>query len=107
MSLSLYFLQTREVEEASCNITHNLNKMAEALGVYELLWHPEKTPDMKAKNILPEINKAITELTINPEKYKEYEAPNGWGTISGMLRFLQKVRAACEEFPESRLEANI
>ena len=107
MSLTLYFLQTREVEEASCNITHNLHDMAKALGVYELLWQPENTPDMKAKDILPEINRAITKLVSNQEKYMVYESPNGWGTVNGMLKFLQKVRTACEEFPESRLKASV
>lgn len=33
------------------------------------------------------INRGIHELTNYPEKYRQYESPNGWGTIRGTLNF--------------------
>ena len=43
--------------------------------------------------------KGIIELENNPEKYIEYEAPNGWGTVEGTLRFFRKLHEACMEHP--------
>lgn len=101
MSLDFSLCQVREVEEVSLNITHNLTDMAEALGVYQMLWRPEEIPGLKAKDMLEPLGKAIAELSINPRKYKKYEAPNGWGTIEHFLPWLKKVREACEEYPEA------
>jgi len=106
MSLDLSFYQVREVCEENFNITHNLGQMADSLGVYKMLWHPEEFPNNTAKDILPKINQAIFELKSNPKQYKQYEASNGWGTIDGFLNFLEMVRSACERYPNARLESS-
>ena len=109
MSLTLYFKEwvpAHEADVARTNRTHNLNKMAEALGVYQLLWRPEEVKEgMIAKEILPQVVQALDELLANREEYEQYDSPNGWGTTEGMIRFLREVRSACEEYPNSRLEA--
>lgn len=33
------------------------------------------------------IEHGIKELQNNPDKYKQYESPNGWGTVNGTLNF--------------------
>lgn len=33
------------------------------------------------------ISKGIQELQNAPEKYRQYESPNGWGTVNGTLNF--------------------
>lgn len=36
------------------------------------------------------IEHGIAELVNRPERYKQYESPNGWGTVSGTLRFYKE-----------------
>ena len=42
----------------SRNITHNLNDMAEAAGLYEALWRPDDTGFVYARDLIPEIGRA-------------------------------------------------
>ena len=43
------------------------------------------------------IQRGIRELTFNPEEYRQYESPNGWGTVEGTLEFYRD----CIEMIES------
>ncbi len=101
MSLDFDLVHIGECVDYSHNITHNLTDMADALGVYRILWHPEEIPGLKARDMIAPLNAAIQELTTNPDKYRQYEASNGWGTINNFLPWLKEVRNACEEYPES------
>ena len=44
--------------------------------------------------IIPKIEAGIMELVEHGEKYKQYEAPNGWGTVKGTINFFSKILAA-------------
>ena len=44
------------------------------------------------------IEHGIAELANNPNKYKKYEAPNGWGTVYGTLRFYEECRNNAHEW---------
>ena len=61
------------------NITHNLNKMADAAGIYKYLWKPEELGIEFAKDLIKPLTKGLKDLKSNPEKYKKYNSPNGWG----------------------------
>lgn len=41
--------------------------------------------------VMPKIQRGITELKMYPEKYKKLEPENGWGTIGSALRCLRSV----------------
>ena len=78
------------------NITWNVRELIEQASGWEI--------DNEANNGLAEhigvlIAKGIHELETNPEKYKEYEAPNGWGTVDGTLHFFRELLDACQEHP--------
>ena len=62
---------------ASHNVTHNLTKMAEAVGLYRILWHPEEIGITSATQMIAPLEIAITELESSPDKYKAYNPPNG------------------------------
>ena len=47
-----------------------------------------------AKDIIPHITEGLSKLLTEPEKYKRYESPNGWGTINGCVRFFQEILSA-------------
>jgi hypothetical protein len=41
--------------------------------------------------VIPKVQRGITELTMNPGKYKPLEPDNGWGTIGGAIECLQSI----------------
>ena len=45
----------------------------------------------------------IQNLQNEPEKFRQYEAPNGWGTIEDALIFFNKLLVDCKEFPYGRI----
>ena len=52
------------------------------------------------KDVIPYIRKGYEELLFNPEKYYEYEAPNGWGTVVSTREFFCRILAAWEDLVE-------
>lgn len=103
------------------NITHNLNKMADAAGIYEALWRPHRLKaeynipedDYKsewkfedesttlAKEIIPLLEKGLADLKARPEYFEKYNSPNGWGLYKHFVPFVEKYLNACIEFPNA------
>ena len=90
-----------EVYEA--NITHNLNTMAEAAGIYEHLWHPEKLGITKAEELIDPLVKGWTLLRKDPEKFKALNTANGWGDYDGLVQFFRDYLQACISYPDARV----
>lgn len=77
-----------EVGDCSANTTWNVRKMIEvATG---LPWINEANNGL-CVDVIPQILKGYAELLNYPEKYKQYEAKNGWGTVDGTLRFFKQI----------------
>lgn len=115
--------KTHEVEEEivySANITHNLNQMATAAGIYEALWRPyllkteidfgddyqaewefEDSQTILAQELIPLLEKGLESLLSKPESYKKFNPENGWGSYDGLVRFVEKYLTACKEYPEA------
>ena len=72
------------VYDCSANITWNLRDMIRASTGLE--WKNEEINGL-CKDIIPKISNGYNELTQYPEKYKQYESSNGWGTLAGCRRF--------------------
>jgi hypothetical protein len=87
------------------NITHNLNKMAEAVGLYEVLWRPEEIGITIASQMIEPLEKGLKELEANPDKYKAYNPPNGWGNYEVFVSFCKSVLQKCREYPDAVIEA--
>ena len=85
----------------SANITHNLNRMANAAGIYEALWRPEEIGVTRPRQLIPLLREGLARLVENPEVFKEYNPENGWGTYSGLVSFVRNYLAACEEYPDA------
>lgn len=43
------------------------------------------------KDVIPKIQHGYLELSNKPKLYKQYESPNGWGTIEGTRGFFQNI----------------
>lgn len=87
-----------EVGECEANITYNLGIMIrKATG---LEWKNEANNGL-CKDIMPKIYNGLAELINHPNKYKQYEAENGWGTVEGCKNFFIQLtndwNAFCED----------
>lgn len=85
----------------SANITHNLNRMANAAGIYEALWRPEEIGVTHAIQLIPLLREGVARLVKNPKEFEQYNPENGWGTYSGLVSFVKEYLAACEEYPDA------
>ncbi len=92
------------VELFEANITHNLNEMAQAVGIYKYLWRPEEVNCIIAKDIIDELSSGLKELKEFPTKYKQYDADNGWGVYDGFVLWLEKYLNACKKHPKAIIE---
>lgn len=107
MSLDIYFTQMKPTIVFDTNITHNMNKMAEAAGIYRVLWRPEEININKACEMIPQLEIGLAALKADPEKFKAYNSPNGWGMYEHFVPFVEQVLAAAKEHPEAEVRVSI
>lgn len=72
----------------SSNITWNVRELIYQSSGWDI---KNEASNGLAKDIIPMMVKGRSELQMFPEKYKQYESPNGWGTIQGVMRFYNDV----------------
>ena len=87
----------------SFNITHNLTRLASAVGLYEPLWRPERADITKAGQLGARIEEGLAMLRAKPEELRPLEAENGWGTYDQFIAFLGQLLEACRKAPESTI----
>jgi hypothetical protein len=80
--------------------------MAEAVGLYEVLWRPEEIGITIASQMIEPLEKGLKELETHPDKYKAYNPPNGWGNYEVFVSFCKSVLQKCREFPDAVVEAS-
>jgi hypothetical protein len=103
MSLDVYLSVPGMVTVFDANITHNLNKMAEAAGIYKHLWRPDELGITKAKELIAPLTNGLGDLKSRPEAFKQYNPENGWGDYEGLVNFVSEYLAACEANPEAEI----
>ena len=86
------------------NITHNLGKMAKHVGVYNHLWKPDDVGVIYANELIFPLRKGIHQMKINPDKYKEFNPDNGWGTYENLLELMENYLNKCYEYPDSIIQ---
>jgi len=106
MSLDISLFAMRKTRVFDSSITHNLVAMAKAAGIYVLLWRPEEIGNPTAGELVEPLNSAITDMEARPEYYKQFDAPNGWGTYDTFIMWLHELRDMCEEFPDAEIEVS-
>jgi hypothetical protein len=94
---------TREKREEyySSNITHNLNKMADAAGIYKYLWHPEEVEVTTGRQLIEPLEEGLKRMKADPPRYRAFNASNGWGTYEQFIPFIRDYLEACRKFPEA------
>jgi len=90
----------------TANITHNLNKMAIEAGLYEHLWRPEEVGIELAVQLIDPLKAGLETLKADPERFKQFNPQNGWGTYEGLVRFIEDYLQACEKYPNAQVSAS-
>lgn len=106
MSLDFYLEEVRLCDVFDANITHNCNSMAETAGIFQHLWCPEELGITKASDLIDPLTKGIARLKADPARFEALVPPNGWGSYSGFLEFVEACRDACIEHPNATVRVS-
>ena len=60
-----------------------------------------------AEDIIPALREGLARLKGSPDKYRQYNSSNGWGTYKNFVPFVAKVLDACEKYPKAIIEVNV
>lgn len=91
--------ETNEIYSA--NITHNLNGMAGEAGIYQHLWRPDEIGITKAQELIEPFRIGLVLLKTDPDRFKIFNAPNGWGIYENFVLFVEKYLQACIDNPDA------
>lgn len=82
--------------DTDVNTTYNVRELIEKSSGWKI-----KNCELngKAEDLMPLIQKGISELTNNPNEYKKYESSNGWGTVETTLYFYERLLEYLVEYP--------
>ena len=79
------------------NITYNVYKMLEvAFGEN----HLKKWNDLSCDKFIKDLEEGYIDIKENPEKYRKYDSPNGWGTYETTLYSIEKLYEAIKKYAE-------
>jgi hypothetical protein len=106
VSLDVYLTEVRETEVYEANITHNLGQMADAAGIGDHLWEPEKLGITTARELIEPLGQGLALLHGEPERFKQYNPENGWGDYDGLVRFVTNYLAACVANPDANVRVS-
>jgi hypothetical protein len=98
--------EIKEVGVFDANITHNLAPMAREAGIYQHLWRPEELNIETASELIAPLREAIELLESDPDRFKELDAPNGWGTYENFVQFVRECLQACIDNPSASVYAS-
>ena len=82
--------------------TYNIGNMFRAA----MGWDFKQGEYYRVSEIIDHLFQGIEELTIHSAKYRQYNAPNGWGSTSGALECLQSVITCLREHVEDAYDGN-
>ena len=85
------------------NITHNLTDMADAAGIYGIVWRPEENDITCAGDIVEKLTSGLDDMKANPKKYEAFNASNGWGLYEHFVPFIQEYLDACRRHPKASI----
>ena len=101
----------RFITDASFNITHNMNIMAEHVPLsngstlYQLLWRGEEMnpPIETADQMKDLLCEGLKYLAHHKENLLQYNPSNGWGNFDSLLTFTGECLLAAIKFPNDRV----
>lgn len=107
MSLDVYLaLPVEDGDVFWRNITHNVGPMAREAGVYLACWRPEEINVTYARDLIAPLREGLARLEAEPERFKQYNPSNGWGSYDGLVAFVRAYLKACECWPDAKVEVS-
>ena len=110
MSLDVYLrypqFASPEVEVFWKNITHNLNVMATAAGIYKELWRPDEINITHAHQLIEPLTTGLSKLILGKEMFLQYNPSNGWGSYDTLVTFVREYLEACKLYPYAQIEVS-
>ena len=85
------------VEVGACNANTTWNVREMIVKSTGLEWNNCDNNGL-CNDVIPCIKKGYKELMNRPEKYKKYEAKNGWGTVESTREFFKTIIDEWEQF---------
>lgn len=86
----------------SANITHNLKKLADAVGLYRALWRPEEIGITRAGELVELLERGLARLKSGDrEEFRKLDPENGWGDYDGLVRFVESYLDGCRAAPDA------
>jgi len=101
MSLDISFTEIMETDVFDTNITHNLGKLAHEVEIYYPLWRPEEVGITKAGELIEPLTHGLKLLKDKPDEFRPFGAKNGWGTYEQFVPWVERLLAACKEYPNA------
>jgi hypothetical protein len=89
----------------SANITHNLGEMAREADIYEVLWLAEEM-GYCARDLISPLSKGLALLLSDPERFKKFNSPNGWGMYEHFVPFIANYLEACIANPDAQISVS-
>jgi hypothetical protein len=96
--------------------THNLIEMAEKAHLYNAIWRPyrsfniaeedEYKAEIHAEDLVEKLQKGFELLKSNPQYYKSFNSPNGWGTYDNFIIFVENYLNACKKYPKAIVDVS-
>lgn len=106
MSLDVWLTAVRPTTVYASNITHNLGRMAEEAGIYQHLWRPEEIGVTTAGELIEPLERGLAALKAEPDLFRAFDAPNGWGRYEHFVPFVAQYLDACRENPDATVNAD-
>lgn len=88
------------------NITHNLNRMAGEAGIYRAVWCPDEIGITTAAQLIEPLTSGIALLESDPERFRQFDPSNGWGSYQAFIPWLEAYLEACQAHPDASVEVS-
>ena len=85
-------------------VSHTSNTaamMKEVCGSYPSDWDGRRCADM-----YPVLMQGASLLLQYPQRYRQFEPGNGWGTVESTAKFLRRIADNCDKFPTAVIEVD-
>ena len=86
------------------NITSNLAKMAMEAALYGVLWEPYDAGIRLAHQLIEPLQTGLALLKSDPERFRQYNPPNKWGSYEVLVRFVAEYLQACKKYPDAKVD---
>lgn len=90
----------------SRNITHNLNVIADKVGVYDHIWRADEVGIKYAKDNIQNLRVAMSRFYLEYDELLRLNPSNGWGTLDGLIEFTKAYLEACIEYPDAEIKTD-